>query len=276
MATMRSKQLGRELRQLREAAGLSRDDVVAQLGWSKAKVERIEAGTNIIKAADLRAALDLYDAHVGKYAKLEDLRLNAKRRGWWVAFNDVFDGIYISNENDAEEIISWQPGFIPGLLQTEDYTRAITRTAFPDDPDEVERRVRARMARRSLLRRTDLPPPRFHAIIDEGVLRRSAGSLDVMRTQWSELWSMGHLPNVTIQISPLAAGAHFGMGGPFVLLSFAEPEYQDVAYIESVAGDIYQESPRELERLRLIWSSIKSKALSPEESATMLAELTKE
>jgi transcriptional regulator with XRE-family HTH domain len=275
MGTMRQRRLGRELRDLRERVGLSHGEVISQLGWSRAKLDRIESGTTTPKESDLRSALELYGAASDHRARLVELRREAKRRGWWTAYGDVFSGSYVAWEDDAARIRDWQPQLIPGLLQTEDYARAVISAARPDEvPSNVERRVQARMARRTLLGRHDAP--QLHAIIDESVLARQVGGGDVMRQQIGFLQDSLRRPNITVQVLKLSAGAHAGVDGAFIILSYTEQAVPDVPYAEGPFGDLYPESAAEISRINMVWDRLAAKALSVEASAELIAGLADE
>lgn len=278
METARSIQLGAKLRELRESAQVKQQEACAQLGWSRSKLDRIEAGTNVIKAADLDAALDLYNADSDTRTALQKLRLDARagRRGWWVGFNDVFRSSLPALEDSARRIRTFEATLVPGLAQTADYARALVNAALPDtDPGIVDKRVRARMARQdAVFLRSD--GPSVHFIIDEAALIRPVGGRDVMNAQLSALWDVARRPNVTLQILPLAVGAHSAMDGPFTILTFDQPAVPEVAFTEGPGGDVYLEGAVDLARISLAWDRLSVTALSPEDSARRCAELTRE
>lgn len=150
MATVRQRRLARELRRLREGAGLRPAAVARELGWDRSKISRIETGRTRPREDDVGALLDLYGCAGSDREVLLDISRETRRRNWWTSFGDVFDGTFVALEDGAAEILSWQPQVVPGLLQTEDYARAVISAARPGcAPAEVHRRVRAQMARRS-------------------------------------------------------------------------------------------------------------------------------
>ncbi|WP_433331903.1 helix-turn-helix domain-containing protein [Spirillospora sp. CA-294931] len=275
MATVRHRRLARELRQLRERVGLRPDAVAQELGWDRSKISRIETARTKPKIGDVEGLLALYGCAGPKRDALVQLAKDARRRNWWTAFGDVFDGTFVGLEDECAQILSWQPQIVPGLLQTEEYARAVISAARTDGPDEVHKRVQARMARRPLLNRPS-NAPRFHAVLDEAVVRREIGGPEVMRNQLVELWSAAQRPNIDLQILPFSAGAQAGLDGRFVILCFENDDDPDVVYIESAAGDVYPESAEQVNRLRLEWERLRGAALSVEESAAMFAELSKE
>lgn len=276
-ATVRSKRLGRDLRDLREQAGLSQQEAIGHLGWSRAKLDRAESGSTVLKVTDLTEALNLYGADSAQEGALIQLRARAKQRGWWTAFNDVFTGSYVALEWDAAQIFEFQIGVIPGLLQTEEYARAVISAARPGVPaDRLDRTLQARMARRTLVTREDRPP-HLHFVLDEAVLRRQVGGREVMRRQLSYLWDVAQRPNVVVQVLPFTAGAHQASADSFIKLVFPdELDHPPVAYIEGLGGEVYLESPPELDRITLAERGVADTALSPVDSAAYLAALTEE
>jgi hypothetical protein len=261
---------------LRADVGLAIEAAAAQLSWSRFKVSRIEKAQTKPTVADLRAMLDLYGVDNARRAALIELHKNAWRRGWWTDYSDVFRGSYVALEDDAATIEEWSPQLIPGLLQTDDYARAVIRASLPGDEVAVQRRVQARSARRTLLGRTDPPAPAFTAIIDEAALRRPIGGPDVIRGQLRALLDVTRRPNVTLRVLPYAAGANPGLDGPFIILSFPEQLAPDVAYVETKGGDIYAESAADVRRFRVDFETIWAAALDLEGSAEFIAAIAEE
>ena len=176
-------------------------------------------------------------------------------------------------KQNAVRIRTWEPLLVPGLLQTEQYAWAIIGARWPDDPDGVQRRVMARMARRTLLSKPDAPD--LIAVMDEAALRRPIGGAEVMRDQLHEL--LRPRANVTIRVVPYAAGAHPGLEGSFVLLDFREQtSFPTEVYAETLAGDIYPESTDQIARISLAYERIGDIALSPDESAKLIRHASEE
>ncbi|MEV8634873.1 helix-turn-helix transcriptional regulator [Streptosporangium sp. NPDC051023] len=265
--TVRHRRLGRELRRLRETAGLSVDTVAVHLGWSQSKVNRIENARINVSGADVANACDLYGTDSSTKAGLIQLAKDASQRGWWTAYSDVFTGSFIGLEAEASEIRIWQPLLIPGLLQTERYTRELFRAGRPDlSESDVDRHVAARMARKIAL----VTPPVLHVVIDETVLQ-PIGHPGVMAEQIETLFGLADHELITLQILPRRVGLHRGLEGAFSVMSFSEPADPDVGYVESPAGDIYVEAPGQVKLLMLTFERLAGAALSPEESAAFLA-----
>ncbi|MEV4375306.1 helix-turn-helix transcriptional regulator [Streptosporangium sp. NPDC049644] len=270
--TVRLRRLARELRKMREENGLSPESAAIRLGWSRSKVSRIETGRTRASVSDVASVCDLYGAGSSVRAGLIQLAKEVRQRGWWTAYADVFTGSYIGLEDEAALIHQWEVQLVPGLLQTEDYARAVISAGRPEpyDAEDIHRRVMARMARRTLLSRPDAPE--LYAVVDEGVIRRPIGSPELMRDQLQALLIAARRPNVTIRVLPYRAGAHAGLEGAFTVLSFAEEVDPDVAYVEGTAGDVYIESSDQIDRYKMAFERICGAALPPDASMGLIAE----
>jgi transcriptional regulator with XRE-family HTH domain len=276
--TVRGRKVASELRRLREQAGLSADQAAAHLGegWSRYKVIRIETAKTKPTVTAITAMLDLYGGDSGTRAALIELAKNAWRRGWWTDYGDVFRGSYVALEDDAARIDEWSPQVIPGLLQTEEYAREVIRTGLPGDEAGVHRRVQARMTRKALLGRTDPPAPTLTAILDESVLRRPIGGMELMRGQLHALVDASRRPNVDIRVLPFAAGTHAGLDGPFIILGFPEEIAPDVAYVGTRIGDGYAEDAATVRRIKVDFEALQAAALPPKESLERIAAIIEE
>ncbi|MEU4577604.1 helix-turn-helix transcriptional regulator [Nonomuraea sp. NPDC023979] len=269
---MRLRRLARELRKLREDSGLTPEAAAAQLGWSRSKVSRIETGRTMASRADVAAVCDLYGVKSSDRAGLIQLASEVRQRGWWTSYADVFTGSYVGLEDDAAFIRQWEVQLVPGLLQTEDYARTVISQHRPSE--EVQRRVMARMARRTLLSRPQAP--QFSAILDEAAIRRPIGGKQIMHEQLEALLIAARRANVDVRVLPFGAGEHAGLEGAFTILSFAEEIDPDVAYVEGTAGDIYVESSEQVDRCKLIYERISDAALSPEDSLGLISKVKDE
>jgi hypothetical protein len=245
-----------------------------RLDWSLSKVYRLENCRSRITTDDLADMLDAYGADVAHRENLIRLCREARRKGWWTAYADVFTGSYIPMESEAASIRVHAQVVMPGLFQTPGYAREVIRATRPKIATaDAERRVDARSARQvALLGRED--PPQVEAVVDEAVLRRAVGGPDIMHAQLLTLADVAARPNVTVRILPFSAGANAGMDGKFTLLGF--PEDPPVAYVEGLMGDVYLETPEETGRFQLAWTSLTSQAMSPRESLSMITALAKE
>lgn len=273
--TVRGRRLMRELTRLRQTQGLSLEVAAQRLDFSKSKLYRIENGRSRITLDDLEDMLDLYGARSPQREALVQLGRDARKRGWWTAYSDVFTGSYVGLESEAARI-QINAHIVPGFLQTRDYARAVITGTRPSlEPGEVDRRVSARAARQKALFGRD-DPPQIHVVLDEVALRRQVVGPLAMSAQLDALAQAAARPGVTLQVQPFARGATAGMEGEFVILAFPDPEDPPVAYVEGLMGDVYLESEAELDVYGLAWTHIVDAALSPDESASMIRTIAKE
>jgi transcriptional regulator with XRE-family HTH domain len=271
--TVRHRRLAAELRRLRESAGLTQEDVSERTGKDRSTLYRLENAQQRPQRSTLIQLLDLYGTSPERRADLLALLREASQRGWMQPHRSDLPEIYsdyISFESEARSVSNYESLFIPGLLQTEDYTRAVIRGILPHaSAAQVDSRVTARMERQALL--TADNPPQLWAIMDEAAARRIVGGPAVMREQLARLRDIAALPNVTVQVIPYEAGAHPGMPGSFIVLEFPDPADQSLVYIDSMAGDLFLEDDMEIRRYILMFEHLRAAALRPDESATLLA-----
>src|SRR3954449_6112558 len=224
---VRRRKLGAELRALRASAGLTSGEAARLVGWHQSKVSRIETGASGVKPADVRLLLDAY--RVGD-TNLRELLLvlagsdeSAGRHHWWHAYRGVLPPTYrdfISLESQASAMSTLETSVVPGLLQTPEYARAVTRAAVEGlDDERLDALVQVRLARQDVLRSD--PPLRLSAVLDEAVLRREVGGPDAMPRELRRLMEAARLPQLRLQVLPFPAGAHVGVTGPFVIFSFS-------------------------------------------------------
>ncbi|WP_300614591.1 helix-turn-helix transcriptional regulator [Trebonia sp.] len=267
--TLRRRELGALLRALRQGRGLTVDQVAAQLLCSPSKVSRMETGHRGATPRDIRDLCDIY--LVTEQAQREHLtRLAAegKQQGWWQPFELDF-ATYVGLEEAATSVSYFGPTVVNGLLQTPSYARAMHESGFQDfTPERIEEFVEVRMRRQLVLERE--PPLQFHAIFDEAVLHRVVGGPSVMGAQLDRIVEVAQLPHVTIQVIPYALGAHPAMESNFHILKFAGPA-SGVVYVEGLVGWIYLERPQDLDRYHRVFQRLRTMALSPQESADMIA-----
>jgi transcriptional regulator with XRE-family HTH domain len=268
--TLARRQLGAELRRLRVVAGLTIERVAQHLECSDSKISRIERGQVSATPRDVGDMLDLYPVDDWKREELVQLARQARRRPWWeVEFHDL-PLAYASYEAAARTIGTYQVQLVPGLLQTEDYARAVLRALRPGlEPPDVEGRIEVRIRQQAILTRPE--PPGVHAVLDEAVLRRPVGSAAVMRQQLERLLTWIEHPNVTVQILPFAAGEHAGMDGAFVLFGFGGPPEMDVVYLENTTNDFLLEEGDAVARYRVLFGHLREQALDPEESRAVIS-----
>jgi transcriptional regulator with XRE-family HTH domain len=272
--SVRSRQLAAELRRLREEAALTGEDVAVRLGWSGAKVSRVETARTAIAPADLLLLLDVYDVSGQQRERLTELGRTARQRGWWDTYADMLGPEYatlIALEADAESVGWYAAQIVPGLLQTEEYAREIIRsTLLISPPGEIERRVQVRMARQRVLTRD--APLRLSAVLDEAAIQRAVGGPEIMRGQLAHLAQVCAWPNIDLRVLPNAAGAHPAVTGEFTILRFPELIAPDVVYLENMTSNIYVEREAEVFRYSLAFERLTALSLGLEDSAALLAE----
>lgn len=266
---VRRRRLGLELRALREATGLSGEEVAGRLSWSTSKVSRMEIGRNPPRPADLGKLLDLYE--VTDQARRDGLAVllrEAKRKGWWQIYSDIPYSTMIGLEAEAVSMLVYEQ-VILGLFQTEAYARAIIAGTGPAlAPETLDQRVEVRMTRQAVL--TKERPMEVRAVLDETCIRRLVGGREVMRRQLHRLLELAERPNVIIQVLPFEVGAHPGtMLGPFAVLGFEHPADPGVVYVET-SSDPYPDREGDLERYTLAFDRLRSMALSVPQTNDLL------
>lgn len=281
-ATVRNRRLAAELRRLREAAGLTGDDVAEHVGWSASKISRLENARQAPRFTDVKRLLDLYEVHGAQRDQLLQLARDAVRRGWWEAFSDALPeqyASYIGLEMEAEAIWQWETQVVPGLLQTEAYASAVEEWSHSIEvipPSRVNARVEARLARQKVLTRD--PPLRVSIVLDEALLLRRYGDASVMNEQMHRLRELAELPNLRLQVLPLD-GPHPIAAGSFTLLQFPPAgglKFHDVAYIEHLNGCSYLEEETETYRHRLSFERLSAEALGPAESMDRISMIARD
>jgi transcriptional regulator with XRE-family HTH domain len=272
--TVRGRRLVREVEQLRHQRGLSMEAAAARLSWSLSKLYRLENGKSRITTDDLADLLDVYGVCSPERDALIQLCRDARKRGWWTAYADVFTGSYISMESEASSIRMHAQVVVPGIFQVPGYAQAVITATEPGiSPDAAARRLAARLARQEALFARD-DPPSVHAILDEAALHRQVGGAAVTAMQLSALAELAVRSEVTLQVLPFSAGENAGMDGKFTVLGF--PDDPPVVYVEGLMGDIYLEAADETDRFHAAWTRLASQALTPAVSIQMIRELAKE
>lgn len=232
------------LRRAREGAGLTQREAARQLDWSMSKLVRIEAGSVGVSITDLRAMLALYGfENDDQVNELVEMARASKERPWFSKYEKVLSpafGQYLGYESSASVIRGFQPLTIPGLLQTDDYARAVIEASRVDQVDE---RVELRTTRQELLERTDRPE--IYYVLDEAALHRNVGGPAVMRSQLRHLRDLAMEPRLSVRIVPFSAGAHVSMKGSFTILEFADWD-EDVLYLETAGGSVTSREDQKL------------------------------
>ena len=270
--TVRRKRLTTELRRLREQAGLTCEDVGQRLECSGTRISRIETGRIGARPGDVRELLEIYGVTGAGADALVQLARDARRKGWWHAYGRALPPwfeAYVGLEADAVRLRDFQPMVVPGLLQTEDYARAVLRGAPQAGPGaDIGRQVALRMQRQAILDQAS--PPQAQVVLGESVLRAQVGSPAVMRAQLRRLASLAGRPNLTIQVLSLRTAAHVQPVSPFTMLEFADPADVTVVYLEHLTGSLFLEDADEVRRYRAVFDHLCVEALGPGQSADLI------
>ncbi|MFC9326877.1 helix-turn-helix domain-containing protein [Kitasatospora sp. NPDC057015] len=277
--TVRRLMLGSQLRRLREASGVSREQAGYSIRASESKISRMELGRVSFKERDVADLLTLYGVRAdGERTAVLGLVGEANAPSWWHGYGDVLPiwfQTYLGLEEAASEIRSYEVQFIPGLLQTADYARAVFALGNPGArPEEIERRVEARTRRRRLL--TAEPGPSLLAVIDEAALRRPWGGAQVMREQIDRLAEFAALPRVDLRVMPLGVGGVRAEAGAFSLLGFPEPDLADVVYLEQFTSALYLDKPDQVAEYGRAMDRLAADSLSPRATLELLASIRQE
>jgi hypothetical protein len=267
--------LGGQLRRMREQAGISRADAGWQIRASESKVSRMELGRVGFKERDVSDLLELYGMqNEDERFRLMELARAANNPGWWSRYGDVMPSWftnYVGLEVAATLIRTYEVMFVPGLMQTEEYARAVVqmgRAYLPDE--EIEQRVALRVTRQQILNRVN--PARLWVVIDESVLRRPVGGEEIMRAQIEHLMKWAQQPNITLQIMPFSSVGYPGAGGAFSILRFPEGDLPDIVYIEHAASALYLDKLDEVDEYVAIMEALTIAAAPVSQTETLLKE----
>ena len=266
--------LGRRLQELRETAGLKREEAAKVLRVAPATVRRMEMAEVALKIPYVQILLTAYGVGADEVAAFVALAEEANQPGWWQRYHDVLPdwfSMYVSLEGAARIVRSYEPHFVPGLLQTEDYARAVMEAGTIGNAggEAVERHVSLRMERQRLLERAD--PPHLWVVMDETVLRRPV-SIDagVMRGQLDKLLEFATRDRVTLQVAEFDDGPHPGTYAPFTLFRFAEPELPDMVFTEYLTGALYLDSRTEVSAHLEVLDHMTARAASTQRTEKIL------
>ncbi|KAB8182717.1 helix-turn-helix domain-containing protein [Microbispora catharanthi] len=268
--------LGSQLRKLRESKGISRDQAGQCIRASESKISRMELGRVGFKERDVADLLALYGV---EDEETRDVVMNlvdqANEPGWWHRFNDLLPSwfqAYVGLEEAAERIRTYEVQFVPGLLQTKEYARAVIMAgAVGAAPEEIARRVDLRLERQRILDGEN--SPKFWAVIDEAALRRPIGGVEVMRGQIQHLIDLMNQPNVTIQVIPFSYGGHAAEGGAFSILRFSDPDLPDIVYVEQLASALYLDKREEVDRYSEVMERLCAVSTTPTETVDLLRQI---
>jgi transcriptional regulator with XRE-family HTH domain len=271
--TVRRRRLGQELRELREAAGLTIDEVAQRLDMemSPAKISRIETGRVSVRVRDVSDLLDQYQIQGSHRENLLTLTREARQQGWWHSYSDVLSegtDIWVGLETEAEAIRLYEVQSVPGLLQTPEYADVILRAHYRSD---IQRRVELRMARQRLVLEQNNTP--IWAVLDEAVLRRHIGPAEVMRLQYQRIIEFSEQHNITIQVLPFTAGVYSGVPGGFSIMQLPRPD-PEVVVIEYRGGTLYIERSEDVTAHAHVFDLIRATAKGPE-SISLISSMAK-
>jgi len=276
--TVRRRRLGSELRRLRESQSIKLEAVAEILGIAPSTLSRIETGKAPTRTAYLNTLLDLYGVgDVPQRQALVDMARAGHRKGWWAVWDGVLPTgftIFVGLESEAASLRVYEAQVVHGLLQTEDYARAVMTTVRRQQTaDEIERLVRLRMQRQDVLHRAD--PLELWLILDEAVLWRMSAPSVVMCQQLDHLYEASQWPNVTLQVLRLSSGLHPALGGSFEIIEFPERLDPDVVYTEIGAGQAYiEERDREVRAQAEVFDLLRASALPPTESRLLIRSIS--
>ncbi len=271
--TIRKRLIGSQLRRLREAAGVSVEAAAEKMGVGHSSLRRQESGHTAVSLSDARSYIDIYEVQDEVVAnRLLDLARHGRTRGWWSAYDKTVgpDLVDVADAEDlAVDIKTFQPLLIPGIFQTREYTETVISLGrglgLPVD-DLVSLRER----RKEILNRAQ--PPRIWAIIGEAALAQRVGGDDVMRDQTQHLLDLSQLPHVSIRVLPFSAGAHVGLSGGFVVMSFDDTLEGSITLMEGPSGDVFNDEPAEVGRTLLRHTHIQAQAMSADDTRRYLLE----
>ncbi|MFG1945568.1 helix-turn-helix domain-containing protein [Nonomuraea sp. NPDC048826] len=271
--------LGSQLRKLRESKGVSREEAGHLIRGSESKISRMELGRVGFKERDVADLLTLYGVTDDQArGAVLDLVATANEPGWWHRFNDILPTwfqAYVGLEEAATRIRTYEVQFVPGLLQTKEYARAVVTAGSAGlGPDEISRRVDLRLERQRLFDKPDGPV--FWAVIDEAALRRPIGGAEVMRAQIEHLIDLMRQPSITIQVMPFSFGGHSAEGGAFTILRFPDNDLPDVVYVEQLASALYLDKREDVDRYTEVMERLCAVSTTPDETVELLRAIADE
>ncbi|MFV2102282.1 helix-turn-helix domain-containing protein [Micromonospora sp. LOL_024] len=269
--TIQRRRLGNALKRAREAAGKTQDEAAEVIDSASSKISRLELGQSGIRLPDLKLLLDFYGVTGEDAEPLREIARAGRQRGRWSGYRNVVPDWfrqYLDLEADATEIRWYQPEVIPGILQTEQYIRAMI------DGEGVERQIAVRLERQKVIDRPDGPELNF--ILSESALRRNLGDRSTMLEQLSHIATLANSTNVTIQAFPLDAETYVVSSYNFIILRFGEEVASDVIYLETFTDADYLDSPEAVRAYNRLWDRLRAAALGPVESRRLILRIADE
>jgi len=271
--TIRQRELGKRLRQLRNEHGLTVEEVAEKLLCSTTKISRLETGARRPSPRDVRDLCELYQVDEPTKVELMSLTQGAREQVWWTQYEDLQLDPYLGLEEAARAITSYTTYYLPALLQTAEYTQAVIKTIAPKmDPDIFRQRVEVRMRRQEVLDGDN--PPRYRVLLDEAVLHRRIGGAGVMSAQLDKVLKIAQLGKATIQIIPFSIGVLAAQDSNFVLLEFDEDStISPIVFVEGLTGNQYFERTLHIVRYREAIDYLRDSALSPRDSVQYVTDM---
>ena len=270
--------LGSQLRGLREAKGITREEAGYAIRASGSKISRMELGRVSFKERDVVDLLEMYGVAETERASLVALAKEANSPGWWHKYSDVLPEwfqVYVGLEEAAALIRLYEVQFVPGLLQTAEYARAVISLGLPGAAaEEIERRVSLRMARQELLAKPG--GTRLWAVVDEAALRRPIGGRGVMQAQLERLIEAAGEPNITLQVVPFWSGGHAAEAGAFTIMRFPEADLPDIVYLEQLTSALYLDKREDVEKYTEVMERLSVASESPERTVEILSGILEE
>jgi transcriptional regulator with XRE-family HTH domain len=271
--TVRRKRLGIELRRLREQAGLTCEEVGQRLDCSGTRISRIETGRISVRPGDVRELLEIYGVVGTEADSLVQLAREARQKGWWHTYGRVLPNwfeAYVGLEAATVRFRDFQSMVVPGLLQTEDYARAVLRAApNPGSTEDIDRQVALRMERQAILDQAS--PPDLWVVLSESIIRVQVGGPSVMRAQLRRLIDVAERSNVTLQVLPFTTAAHVQPISPFTILEFPDSADPTVVYLEHLTGSLFLETAEEIRRYTVVFDYLRAEALGTGPSIDLIA-----
>lgn len=273
--TIRSRRLGADLRQLRRKASLTAEAVGEELGFSQAKISRIESGEVRVARTDLKAMLALYGVtDADEVEAFVQAAKDARSKGWWLAYEDALPREYrdfIALEATASSIRSFEGMVIPGLAQTAEYMHHVI-TAGPAvlPPGHVDSLIKVRVERQGILEGDHAP--KLWMIVTEGAMRQLVGGRDVMVEQLRHLGRLTEQSNITLQALPFKAGAHAGVQSSFVVFDFLGTD-PSIACVANLTGTLFIDQPGQIDAYAGAFDNLRASALSPADSLTLINDI---
>jgi len=276
--TVRRKRLGIELRRLREQASLTCEEVGQRLDCSGTRISRMETGRISVRPGDVRELLEIYGVTGSEADALVQLAREARQKGWWHTYGRVLPPwfeAYVGLEAAAVRFRDFQSMVVPGLLQTEDYARAVLRAApNPGSAEDIDRLVALRMQRQAILGQAN--PPDLRVVLTESIIRVQVGGPAVMRTQLRRLIDVAERSHVTLQVLPFTTAAYVDPISPFTILEFPDAADPTVVYLEHLTGSLFLEAAEEISRYTVVFDHLRAEALGTSPSIDLIARVAAE